>query len=226
VLARHQVPATFFVPGVTAERWPDTIRRIVGAGHEIGLHGHTHRRLTEMSEIEQRADFEQGLEALRELEIEPKGYRAPNWQITRTTLDLVAEHGLLYDSSLMDDDKPYVLRTGDRYLAELAVHWSLDDWEQYAFLPVPNIGHVIEAPSKVVELWTAELDAMRATGSLCVVTCHPFLSGRASRIRALEQFIEFAQNVGDVRIDRADWLAQTIIDGASPEGSAIAGNPA
>jgi hypothetical protein len=97
--------------------------------------------------------------------------------MTRAALDLLARHGSSYDSSLMDDDKPYRLATGSGTLAELPVHWSLDDWEQYAFLPDPDIGQQIESPRKVVELWTAELDAMRETKSLCVLTCHPFLSG-------------------------------------------------
>ena len=64
------------------------------------------------------------------------------------------------------------------------MHWSLDDWEQYAYLPEPDIGRLIETPSKVVELWTGELDAMRATHSLCVLTCHPFVSGRPRASRA------------------------------------------
>ena len=119
--------------------------------------------------------------------------------------------GIRYDSSLMDDDKPYRLATASGTIAELPVHWSLDDWEQYAFLPDPDIGQQIESPRKVVELWTAELDAMRETKSLCVLTCHPFLSGRPSRARAIEEFIEFALDRGDVRFSRADHLADIVL---------------
>ncbi len=92
----------------------------------------------------------------------------------------------------MDDDRPYRLTTASGTVAELPVHLALDDWEQYAFLPDPDIGQQIESPRKVVELWTAELDSMRETNSLCVLTCHPFLSGRPSRVRAIKSFIEFA----------------------------------
>jgi hypothetical protein len=52
----------------------------------------------------------------------------------------------------------YRLATASETIAVLPVHWSLDDWEQYAFLPDPDIGQQIESPRKVVELWTAELD--------------------------------------------------------------------
>jgi peptidoglycan/xylan/chitin deacetylase (PgdA/CDA1 family) len=211
MLARVEVPATFFVPGVTAERWPHTVEAILEAGHEVALHSYSHRRLPGMPADEQRADFEQGLAALRRLGAEPVGYRAPLWQQTEVTLQLVGEAGFAYDSSLMDDDRPYLFSAGGRTLAELPVHWSLDDWEQYAFLPDPPIGHNIETTDKVLRLWTSELDAMRATGSLCLITCHPFLSGRPSRVAALERFVAAAREHGDVAFDRCDRLARRLV---------------
>jgi peptidoglycan/xylan/chitin deacetylase (PgdA/CDA1 family) len=44
-LARHQARATFFVLGAKAERFPEILRAIHAAGHEIGVHGQTHDRL-------------------------------------------------------------------------------------------------------------------------------------------------------------------------------------
>ena len=211
MLARIGIEATFFVPGVTAERWPDTVRAILEGGHEVALHSHLHRPLVDLTAIEQRDDLERGLEALAALGVTPRGYRAPLWQLTRETLDLLAGAGIVYDSSLMDDDRPYAVRSGDGWLAELPVHWSLDDWEQYAFLPDPQIGQQIETPAKVLELWTGELDAMRSTGSLCLVTCHPFLSGRPSRVRAIERFVDAARAHGDVTFERCDRLAARVL---------------
>src|SRR6478672_751731 len=52
LLARHDVRATFFVLGWVAERHPDLVREIASAGHEIGSHGHTHRRIYELNEQE------------------------------------------------------------------------------------------------------------------------------------------------------------------------------
>lgn len=213
LLDHHGVPGTFFVPGVTAERWPAAVRAIVAAGHEVGLHGHSHRTLPGMSDDEQREDFAAGLAALRVLGVEPRGYRAPLWRQTAVTLELLAEHGLDYDSSLMDDDRPYRLAVGGRTLAELPVHWCLDGWEQYAFLPEPEIGQRIVAPSRVAELWIEELDAMRETGSLCALTCHPFLSGRPSRIRALDRVVRFGLECGDVRFEAAGTVADRVLAG-------------
>ena len=197
LLRQLSLRATFFFPAASAARWPEALDAVLEGGHEVAYHSHHHRPLVDLSEAEQEEDFHGGLEVLRNLGAEPVGYRAPLWQQTAFTLELVRDAGLLYDSSLMDDDRPY--RLGPRGdVAELPVHWSLDDWEQYAFLPEPDVGKNIETPSKVLELWTGELDAMRATGSLCLICCHPFLSGRPSRLRAVEHFVQFARGLGDV----------------------------
>jgi peptidoglycan-N-acetylglucosamine deacetylase len=211
LLERHGVPGTFFVPGETAERWPDTVAAIREAGHEIALHGHSHRPLTAMTDAEQREDLERSLAALAGCGVRPRGYRAPYWQLTGATAEMLPAHGIAYDASLMDDDRPYRLLTPGGVLAELPVHWSLDDWEQYAFLPEPRIGEIIETPGKVLELWTGELDAMRETHSLLLLTCHPFISGRPSRVAALDRFVTLARERGDVRFTGAGALADIVL---------------
>jgi peptidoglycan/xylan/chitin deacetylase (PgdA/CDA1 family) len=120
----------------------------------------------------------------------------------------VAEHGLLYDSSLMDDDRPYVLELGARELVELPPHWSLDDWEQYGYLPRPDIGANIESRARVLDLWTNELDGARRYGGLFILTCHPFLSGRPGRVETLRRLIEKALERGDVGFATGEEVAE------------------
>ena len=208
LLAEYELPATFFVPGLTAERYPQAVEQILAGGHEVGHHSYSHRSPVDLSPDEERADFERALAALDRLGVRPVGHRAALWEASWETPRLVAEHGLLYDSSLMDSDRPYRLRIGDATIAELPPHWSLDDWEQYAFLPRPDIGAVIESPAKVLELWRAELDAMRRHGCLFMLTCHPFLSGRPSRVEALRALIEHALDAGDVEFATAATVAE------------------
>ena len=98
----------------------------------------------------------------------------------------------------MDDDRPYLLETDAGAIVELPVHWSLDDWAQYVYLPRPTFKSSIESPAKVLDLWTSELDAMRRHGALFVLTCHPFLSGRPHRVEVLRGLIEHARAAGDV----------------------------
>jgi len=44
LLAKNDVPASFFVPAVTALLYPEEQRRIIAEGHEIGIHGWIHER--------------------------------------------------------------------------------------------------------------------------------------------------------------------------------------
>ena len=208
VLERAGVHATFFVPGFTARRYPDTVRRIVAAGHEVGWHNDLHEPPYSLSEDEERTILARGAEVLGPLTGErPRGYRAPWWELNERTPELLAAAGFAYDSSLMDDDVPYRLATPAGALIELPVHWSLDDWEQYAFLPEPDIGSQIELPAKVLELWTGELDAMRDEGCLLVITMHPFLSGRPARAKMLGEFLARVRERGDVWLARAGEIA-------------------
>ncbi|MGW5704081.1 polysaccharide deacetylase family protein [Amycolatopsis japonica] len=211
------VPATFFVPGWVAEQRPGLAATIVERGHEVAHHSYSHRPPTAMTAAEQRADFERGMAVFAAQGIEISGHRAAGWESTWDTPALVAEHGLSYDSSLMADDRPYLIETGAGRIAELPVHWSLDDWEQYAFLPAPHIGSVITSPTQVLEMWRAELDAMRRYRCLFNLCLHPFLSGRPGRLEAVRSLIEFGLGLGDVRFARCrDVAAAALADRALP----------
>jgi peptidoglycan/xylan/chitin deacetylase (PgdA/CDA1 family) len=208
LLQEYELPATFFVPGVTAERYPGAVEQILAAGHEIGHHSYAHVSPFDQDEAAERSDFERALESLARFGIEPKGFRCPSWEPTWRTPALVAEYGLAYDSSLMDADAPYLLETSTGDIVELPVHWALDDWEQYAYLPRPPFKSPIESPQKVLDLWSSELDAMRRYGCLFVLTCHPFLSGRPHRVEVLRRLIEHALETKDVEFVEAREAAR------------------
>jgi peptidoglycan/xylan/chitin deacetylase (PgdA/CDA1 family) len=211
MLERRGKPATFFVPGLTAERHPGCMEQILASGHEVALHGHTHSPPCYKTAAEQRAEIERGLAALDRFGVKPIGYRAPFWQTAKDTMEILGEYGIVYDSSMMDDDRPYLLDTPSGRIAELCPQWYLDDWEQYMFVPDPDMGRIINRPSVVAQLWIEELDAERETGSLFMLTCHPFASGRPSRLRAVERLIDFADGCGDVTFARADAVAKDLL---------------
>src|SRR5919199_394569 len=207
LLAELNVPATFFVPGWTADRYPETVARIVEAGHEGGHHSYAHLSPPAPSPDDERRDFERGLAALEALGVRPEGYRAPGWESSWRTQALVAEHGLAYDSSLFDDDRPYVLETAAGEVVELPVSWWLDDWQQTAYLP-PVARNQTRPPGEVAALWCAELDAAARYGTLFMLTCHPFLSGRAGRIGIVRRVVEHGLERGDVEFVEAREVAR------------------
>ena len=67
--------ATFFVPGLTADRYPQTVERIAAAGHEVGHHSYSHRSPVDLGAAGEREDFERALAALDRVGVRPKGHR-------------------------------------------------------------------------------------------------------------------------------------------------------
>jgi peptidoglycan/xylan/chitin deacetylase (PgdA/CDA1 family) len=213
MLKRLELRATFFCPGYTAERYPELVRRVRDEGHELAHHGYLHEAIQGMTEQQEADVLDRGLDALERVAgIRPVGYRAPMWETTYSTARLLLDRGFLYDSSLMDSDVPYELAEstthGARSIVEIPVSWSLDDWEQYAYLPDVFGSGLIEDPAKALAMWSAELVESREAGGCFAITAHPFLSGRLSRLRVLETLITRMTESGDVWVTTAQDVAR------------------
>jgi peptidoglycan/xylan/chitin deacetylase (PgdA/CDA1 family) len=194
LLDRQSIRATFFIPGYSAERWPAAVRSIRDAGHEIAHHGYLHEGSRHADQATEERRLLRGFEALDAVAgVRPVGYRAPNWEASYALPGILARNEIRYDSSLMDADHPYRLAVsaepGAATIVELPVHWALDDWEAYNYLPGLTGSGVISSPADVAARWTLELEALTADGGLFMLTNHPFVSGRASRAVALERLI-------------------------------------
>ncbi len=202
VLEDCGVRGTFFVPGYTARRYPAAIKAIAAGGHELAHHGYLHEPLAGKTMDEEAALLDQGLSALREVAgVTPAGYRAPFWEINWHTPSLLAEHGFLYDSSLMNSDLPYELDTEHGSIVELPITWALDDWGQYCYIPEFSGTGIIADPAAICRLWRDDFEAMSAVGGLWILTNHPFLSGRPARARALRRLINHVAHQSGV------WIA-------------------
>ena len=95
--------ATWFCLADQAQRHPDLLRKIAAQGHDIGLHGRTHRRVFLSSREDFRADLETGRKILEDLSgVQVRGFRAPEWSLRGTAEDyweVVQEAGFRFDSS-------------------------------------------------------------------------------------------------------------------------------
>jgi peptidoglycan/xylan/chitin deacetylase (PgdA/CDA1 family) len=188
LLARYGIRATFFIPGHTAERYPDTVRAIVAAGHEVGHHGHMHLRSDRIGAEQQRAEVERGLAALVSAGApRPVGYRSASWELTPETFELLVEHGFEYDSSCMGDDRPYWEHWAGQRLLELPVHWSLDDWPRFGW--TIDKGGSSADPAETYRSWLAEYELARAERRHLTYTMHPEVIGRGQRFVQLDRLV-------------------------------------
>jgi peptidoglycan/xylan/chitin deacetylase (PgdA/CDA1 family) len=196
---RHGISQTFFVPGWCVETYPDTVERILKAGHEIGHHGYMHKRPNLQSRDEEQDSLARGIEAIVKLSGKrPVGYRAPAYAFSKDTLSLLQAEGFAYDSSLFGGDIPYLIGNEAGDLVELPTDMSLDDWTQYVCLGEFGYMLPIAAPARAMEVFRAEFDAAWRHGGLWNAVWHPFVSGRLARADAIGDLLDYMVGKGNV----------------------------
>lgn len=212
LLERYRVPASFFVPAVSARLHPESVKQIVAAGHEVGLHGWIHERNSLLGEADERELMARAMAALAEITgRRPVGVRTPSWDFSPNTAGLVKELGLLYDSSLMADDSPYELLvegepTG---IVELPVEWILDDYPYFGMDRFSAI-RPHSPPSHVLEIWQAEFDRAYEEGGLFVLTMHPHVIGHRSRMAMLERLVQHMRSRSGVWFATHEQVARYV----------------
>jgi polysaccharide deacetylase family protein (PEP-CTERM system associated) len=104
LLEKRAVTATFFTVGRVAREYPDLIRRVNAAGHEIASHGHTHTPVFDLTPEQFETELQRSIEAISDaVGTRPKGFRAPNFSITPRTewaMNVIESNGFSYDSSV------------------------------------------------------------------------------------------------------------------------------
>ena len=199
-LDRAVVPATFFMPAVCAMLDPDETRRIVAAGHEVGLHGWIHENNSHLDRDTERDLILRAIDTLTPLiGAAPVGFRSANWDLSPHTIAIIAKLGLAYDSSLMADEAPYELLVDGRPsgVVEIPVEWLRDDAVYLMFNRNPAT-RPWATPDDVFAIFRRELDAAFDEGGLFQLVMHPFVIGYRSRIWMLEALIDHARARGDV----------------------------
>ncbi len=225
LLASHSIPSTWFVPGHTIETYPRSVAKVVGAGHEIGHHGWTHRIPASLSRAEEEEEFLRGNAAIETLTgARARGYRSPAWDLSPHSIDLMLEQGFLYDSSLMGHDYlPYQARRNDRVellepigrgadttLIEMPISWSLDDFPVFEYMRYPNlIQPGLMNAGLVLENWLADFHYMVETHDwgILTYTFHPHVIGRGHRMKMLEGLIRGLEQAGATFLTMEDAVA-------------------
>jgi peptidoglycan/xylan/chitin deacetylase (PgdA/CDA1 family) len=182
---------TFFYPAWCMERYPHLVDLIMKEGHEIAHHGYLHEHPNELSRDKEIYWTQRALETIRRMTgRKPRGYRAPLYNFSKHTADILSQEGFLYDASLMGDDIPYVLETRHGRLIELPSHWALDDWPHFVHNAEFGFQMPIKAPDEAMKVFMSEFEAAWEYGGLWIAVWHPFVTGRLARCHAIKKMIE------------------------------------
>lgn len=188
-LKEYGIRATFFIPGMAAEDYPQEVREIAAQGHEVALHGYAHEDFAGLAAEEQRKVLKKGIEALERVTGKrPAGFRLPEGDCTAETAGLLEEEGFLYDNSFFDRDLPYV--RPEAKLVEIPMRWETQDFPYFAFGPTfPSGKSRIAVYDEVLDNWLWELEACCEEGYCFTLKVDPQIIGTPGRIFMLERIL-------------------------------------
>jgi len=192
LLAERGIPATFFMPAVSALLHPDEVRRYAAEGHEVAMHGWIHERIATLPPADERELALRSADVLEELAgVRPVGIRTPSWDFSPATLGIIKELGLEYDSSLMADDEPYeIMEHGEPTgIVEIPVEWIRDD-AVYFTMDRYSALRPYASPRNVLSIWIDEFEGASADQGLFQLTMHPHVIGHRSRMAVLAELID------------------------------------
>jgi peptidoglycan-N-acetylglucosamine deacetylase len=211
---RWGIKTSWFIPGHSIETFPNEMKAVADAKHEIGIHGYSHENPIAMTREQETAVLDKCIDLVTKLSgRRPTGYVAPWWEFSNVTNDLLLERGIKYDHSLMHKDfHPYYVRTGDSWtkidyskhpdawmkplqrgketdLIEIPASWYLDDLPPMMFIKKAPNSHGFVNPRHLEEMWRDQFDWVYREYDYAVfpMTIHPDVSGRPQVLLMLER---------------------------------------
>lgn len=218
MLDRHGVKATFFIPGIIAEKYPLVVKEISDRGHEIGFHGYLHEEFTTTTYEEENETMVRCGKLIYEMTGQKiAGHRAPGGVIHDYSLRLFLEHGYIYSSNWRNSDGPFIHTiNGERIpLVELPKDSIFDDTAYDFYTDSAPERYELKSPREMFEIWKEEFDALAEEGRMINFVLHPQFMGRASRVNMLSELVEYMLLNG-AWIDTNKAVAQYVLD--NPEG--------
>lgn len=199
VFRHFGIKQTFFYPAWCMERYPRLVEAILKDGHEIAAHGYLHEGANHETRERQAYWLDKQVDIFKRMTgAGPRGWRAPLYDASKDSPELLAERGFTYDASLMGDDVPYVLNTRKGEIIALPSYWAMDDWPHYMHSIDFQYTMTIKSPDEAMAVFDSEFDAMYKHGGLLVTVWHPFVSGRLARLDRVVDWIEQLMDKGRV----------------------------
>ncbi|MFP6301877.1 polysaccharide deacetylase family protein [Helicobacter pylori] len=223
---KYHLPATWFAPGHSIETFPEQMKMIVDAGHEVGAHGYSHENPIAMTAKQEEDVLLKSVELIKDLTGKsPTGYVAPWWEFSNITNELLLKHGFKYDHSLMHNDfTPYFVRVGDSWskidysleakdwmkplirgvetdLVEIPANWYLDDLPPMMFIKKSPNSFGFVSPHDIGQMWIDQFDWVYREMDYAVfsMTIHPDVSARPQVLLMHEKIIEHINKHEGVR---------------------------
>ena len=133
VMGRHGARATVDVNGLAVEKWPEAVKALADAGHEIAGHGTTNDiKMTDLTPDKQRKEIQAVNRVVKNvIGKQPVGWVSPGGGHTKETLSILADEGYTWCGDQCDDDPPYVVKVDGKKMVIVPKHWFFNDWRAW-----------------------------------------------------------------------------------------------
>ena len=190
LLDKYQIKATFFVCGTTAEKYPDAVQAAQKSGHEIAGMSYSFESVRTSSTDRERSNIRLSVQVLEGITgARIQGWRCPDYRISPQTHDILAEEGFAWDSSMLNDDLPYLFDCGARRLVEIPFSTSTAD-KTYIGYPYPQRG----GPDGLANVWNNEFEVLYGESErsprFLILSLQTWATGRPAPLRILRQFLD------------------------------------
>ena len=222
---RFGIKTTWFIPGHSVETFPDQVKMVVDAGHELGVHGYSHENPIAMTPQQEEDVLDKCLDLLETVSgRRPTGYVAPWWEFSPVTAELLQKKGFKYDHSLMHHDfQPYYVRVGDSWtkIVEIPASWYTDDLPPMMFIKAAPNSHGFVSPRHLEETWRDQFDWVYREYDYAVytMTIHPDVAGRPQVLMMLERLFHYMSRHPGVRFTTFEEIADDFLRRSPPPGA-------
>jgi peptidoglycan-N-acetylglucosamine deacetylase len=209
-LEKYSVKATFLFSGSTAQNYPETARAVMQVEHEIAGLGFNFESIHTSSAERERSIVRRTAAVLEDVTgTRIQGWRCPDYRVSPQTHDVLADEGFLWDSSLLNDDLPYLLACGTRRLVEIPFTTSTAD-KAFVGDPPPQRG----GPHGLANAWDSEFallyeESQRAPRFL-ILSLQTWASGRPVVLRILTKFLERLSSLQGIWFARCCEIARLL----------------
>jgi peptidoglycan/xylan/chitin deacetylase (PgdA/CDA1 family) len=232
---RWGIKTTWFMPGHSIETFPDQMKKVADAGHEVGLHGYSHENPIAMTPQQEEEILDKTIALVTKLTGKhPRGYVAPWWELSPATVGLLLKKGIKYDHSMGHDDfHCYYCRVGDSWtkidyakkpaewmkplvrgeetgLIEIPASWYLDDLPPMMFIKKAPNSHGFVNPRHLEEIWRDQFDWVYREHDYAIfpITIHPDVGGRPQVLLMLERLYHHIASHPGVRFVTFEQIAE------------------
>jgi putative urate catabolism protein len=202
---KYQINLTIFAVAMAVERYPEVVKAMSDAGHEICSHGYRWIDYQNASQATEQQHLEKAIEIIQNVTGQrPLGwYTGRNGPYTRQTV--MQEGGFLYDSDAYDDDLPYWLDNNGK--GHLVIPYTLDVNDmRFATAQGFNSGEQFFQDLK--DSFDTLYEEGNSTPKMLSIGLHCRLAGKPGRIAALERFIKYIKSHDRVWITRRVDIAR------------------